>query len=233
MADLPISFSAPMVCALLDGRKTQTRRTFSSLRGLHCRRISEFGRSGTRGYDWHFRDDGMRWHDLRHAELLPRLKYQAGDRLYVREHWRALVVADAVAPRDLPRTSRIAFDANPRKDNRYVFGRRRQAMHMPKWVSRLTLTVTDVHVERLQDISRDDAIAEGLSLASANMEQLWRWPSPFDAGLWLSPIAAYRSLWETINGPGAWDANPWVAAYTFTVHRGNIDHLTTGGENGR
>lgn len=96
------------------------------------------------------------------------------------------------------------------------------SIHMPRWASRLTLLVTDARIERLQDISEADAIAEGVE------------PSPTNPGWWLSqekgslcPTArdAYGDLWNAINGDGAWQANPLVIAYTFTVHRQNIDQI--------
>lgn len=240
MTDLPIPFSAPMVRALIDDRKTQTRRTLSSLRGRHCRHISEFGRSDTPGYDWHFRDDGKRWHDLRHSELLPRLKYQVRDRLWVKEAYRirswdedgdVWVSYEA----DGANSGRLTSDdedflerlcakvekAGAETDDagNYInipaAALSRPAMFMPRWASRLTLTVTDVRVERLQDISEADAIAEGVFT--------WACERPMMANTRKSDRDLYRELWDSINGPGAWEANPWVAAYTFIVHRGNID----------
>jgi hypothetical protein len=99
---------------------------------------------------------------------------------------------------------------------------------MPRWASRITLLVTDVRVERLQDISGADAIAEGLmenpaALRSA-VEMGCHWGFEGD-DRYGSPISAYATLWDHINGFGAWDANPWIAAYTFTVHNHNIDEL--------
>ena len=84
-------------------------------------------------------------------------------------------------------------------------------MFMPRWASRITLIVTDVRMQRLQDISRGDCMDEGCPFA--NMAE---GPNPRD---W------YANICDTINGSGTWDDNPWVAAYTFTVHRCNIDAM--------
>jgi hypothetical protein len=87
----------------------------------------------------------------------------------------------------------------------------RPSLFMPRWASRLTLLVTDVRVERLQDISEADAIAEG-------------WPNEPGAALRDAyPIGWYANLWNSLHGHDAWDANPWVVAVTFAAQRGNID----------
>jgi len=94
---------------------------------------------------------------------------------------------------------------------------------MPRWASRLTLHVTDVRVQRLQDISEVDAVAEGVApfLTSG------AYVSPENTGngqrVGYSAYDLYRDLWDSINGAGSWEANPWVAAYTFTVEHANID----------
>ena len=94
---------------------------------------------------------------------------------------------------------------------------------MPRWASRLTLTVTDVRVERLQDISEADAIAEGcapLSHPMGRADLLWHEIGPDQ---WQAPSRWYRTLWDSINGAGAWADNPWVVAVSFDVREGNID----------
>lgn len=100
------------------------------------------------------------------------------------------------------------------------------SIHMPRWASRITLIVTDVRVQRLQEISEADAIAEGLRWRHAL--EAWTagddyWPT------FRSPIRSFAGLWNHINavrGYG-WDANPWVAAYTFRPILGNIDQIST------
>lgn len=114
----------------------------------------------------------------------------------------------------------------------------------PRWASRLTLTVTDVRVERLQDISEADAIAESIktdvwasvipSLADPScadayapeMSIYWHEDDDSDDCVQFTAKAAFAKLWDRINGPGAWDDNPWVVALTFTVYHGNIDQVT-------
>ncbi len=115
MSDLPIPFTAAMVQAILreienpGTGKTQTRRGLV-LRGYS--KFTSFGRSDTRGYDWHLRDWEMRWHDLEHARLLSLLPYKVGDRLYVREAWRVSDRWDSTRPRDLkPRSMTVFFEA--------------------------------------------------------------------------------------------------------------------------
>lgn len=99
-------------------------------------------------------------------------------------------------------------------------GRWTPSIHMPRWASRITLEITEVRVERLREISVDDAIAEGLTRRAGALET-W-WGNGFDgdtpnadAAYFLSPIECYRALWDQINGAGAWDKNPWIWAITF------------------
>lgn len=212
MADKPILFSGPMVQALLAGTKTQTRRAIpaKALDAYYeyddwCSNVSA-GIPCTRKWEREF--------------FLERLRIQPGDRLYVREHWRTVGSAgqfDSVPPRDMEPQA-VWYVADGEAPANEFVGKHRQAMHMPRWASRLTLTVTDVRIERLQDISTADAMAEGIDHSGDG------YAAP-DMSWVGSPELAYRCLWERINGPGSWDANPWVAAYTFTVERGNIDQL--------
>jgi hypothetical protein len=93
----------------------------------------------------------------------------------------------------------------------------RPSIHMPRSASRLTLRLTDVRVQRLQDISEEDALAEGVKRSQRAI-------SP-DSADYCTARDSYASLWESIYGPGSWDANPWVWALTFSVIKRNVDEV--------
>lgn len=243
MADKPILFSAPMVRALLEGRKTQMRRVLKqarvfatpesrafTIRGDNLARALQgadrFRHLGGQGWFWeadafHYQAPATRTGWMAH------IGFATGDRLWVREAWRTNAMWDHLSPRQLAEESEqygrvsVLFEAGGALPGSVAVkdaGRIRPSMHMPRWASRLTLLVTDVRVERLQDISEADAIAEGVpdfsqidaSHAEASARLDW-------------PRRQYAALWNSINGPGAWDENPWVVAVSFDVRRGNID----------
>lgn len=87
---------------------------------------------------------------------------------------------------------------------------------MPRWASRITLEIVAVRVERLQDISDDDCLAEGIAQVVRERLPSIQQCGEYDA-IDVDPVAEYRALWETINGSGAWDVNPWVFAVGFKV----------------
>lgn len=229
MADRPIIFSGPMVQALRAERKTQTRRAlkpqpfpevcgfqkvfaqapyFEALDGLGKPMSAAF--PGAPNY----------------AETYPRIRISVGDRLWVRE---AHAYVGTIDP------GWLLYRANGYESecDRHGFCkpyppesevRWRPSIHMPRKLSRLTLVVTDVRIERLQDISEADAVAEGIErVARTSAGDFYR---NFDnPACPLLAYGAYRSLWNAINGAGAWDANPWVVAYSFEVLRGNVDEI--------
>jgi hypothetical protein len=206
MTDRPILFSGPMVRALLDGRKTQTRRLFKGVEQMP---------NGT----WHIFGGiiGVAEKDVpKHAPDYVRI--QVGDRLWVKEtHARVGDNGDDhMACPDLTRLVYYRAD-----DVQPELSRWRPSIFMRRQDSRLTLIITDVRVERLQDVSEEDAKAEGIKQDSDG----WRdylMPHTQCCG---NPIDSYRTLWDHINGAGAWDSNPWVAAYTFRVIKQNIDQI--------
>ena len=226
MTDHAMLFSGPMVRALPEGRKTQTRRTLKRLRRFGP--ITEFGPSDTPGFDWHFRDKEMRWHDLRHTELLEYLPVKVGDRAWVRE-------AHAVVGSVDPGWVLYRADGYENECMRHGFDRPyppepkwKPSIFMPRWASRLTLHVEDVRVQRLQEISEEDAIGEGVGLcphARPNYRVELKMPNSLGANAVDADTArsCFRRLWESINGAGSWDANPWICAISFRTERANIE----------
>lgn len=227
MVDRPILFSGPMVLALLDSRKTQTRRGLKfqpapgisivrkTIRPLDAEPYHSFERRSLYG---------------NYAGELD-IRIKRGDRLWVKEN-------HAIVPRTAYRMSEgVQQTLRPDDDHdaavyaaeweRSKPGRWRPSIHMPRWASRLTLTVTDVRVERLQDCSEADAIAEGVERHHAGWMPyntcFYEADGVTPANYHCDPRESYRQLWNKINGHGAWEENPWVAAYTFTVERRNID----------
>ena len=254
MTDRPIIFSAPMVRALLDGRKSQTRRLLK----LAGRRPDYIGPKGCTGdpacWGWDNGDGGYiladrdpsdkfaaSWHDFAAS-------YAVGDRLWCRE-------AFSYDRLDVDRCGILPpwywADGNPESGD---WSRPKPSIHMPRWASRLTLIVTDVRVQRLQDISEADAVADGM--------QPYKFPGPWWQGYrddgdgdlvqqqyvgetppeWMieprrmkdmthldrSAVHLFTTLWNDLHGPEAWAANPWVAALTFEPHRQNIDQINQG-----
>ena len=222
MTDRPIIFSAPMVRALLDGRKSQTRRVLKP-------QPFPVGGPFYRPFE---KTDPCLWYSVSAAGTVANIQkvpYAPGDRLYVREAWRAERGQDRQNATEIAAAcldagySRVwcptFYEVDAERvdfENGMVAGRYRHARFMPRWASRITLTVTEVRVQRLQEISTEDAIAEGISL-------------PWVPGGTLALMAqgsakdAYRDLWNSLHGPDAWDANPWIVVVSFTTRKGNID----------
>ncbi len=194
-----------MVRAILEGRKTMTRRV------LKPQPVWDNGAIGIEDKQgkWIFAantEKGFADDLLRSAF---RTRYQVGDRLWVREAWRTMTFYDDVKPSDLGGEESIRYECDKTQEDwgwapSVNFGRLRPGMFMPRWASRITLEVTGVKVERLQDISEEDAKAEGAHMPRALTE---------DDGE--TYVDGFEEIWTTINGPSSWEANPWVAAYSF------------------
>lgn len=203
MTDRPILFSAPMVRALLDGRKTKTRRMIKA-RGDCCL------------FDGSWSDSYVLDHG--NAEWRARsIRFAVGDRLWVKETWRAHRAYDQYRPGLIGTESRIWYEADGR-DNCDQHGKGRPSIFMPRWASRLTLAVTDVRVERLHKISEADAQAEGVDRLV--MDDSGAFYAGFPEGTYR---CGFAGIWTHINGAEAWEANPWVVAVSFDVIKENID----------
>lgn len=198
----PILFNDQMVRAILEGRKTVTRRVvkpqpdflgsmvdpntpFKTLdAGLHARITCPYG--------------------------------EPGDRLWVREAWAADAQVDAIAPSDLSQGEPIWYpaDLSVRQTGCSMIskGRVRPSIHMPRWASRILLEITAVRVKRLQDISEEQALAEGVRGEPCDHAR----QACADIGCWGDTAkGAFGFLWESLNGEGSWAANPWVWVVEF------------------
>ncbi|MDM8059329.1 hypothetical protein [Klebsiella pneumoniae] len=203
MKERGMIFNGEMVRAILDGRKTQTRRIMKPQpepcpRGghwwpsnvfktmLHVEEEMQNGKGGWGGLV----GDACPFGDV-------------GDRIWVRETWAEagasapdLKLYRANYPEHVPS---IYENVPPAEEIRWT-----PSIHMPRWASRILLEITGVRVERLRSMSQDDARAEGVIAASG----------PMEAGL------AFRELWDSIYGEESWKANPWVWVIEFKLVEG-------------
>jgi hypothetical protein len=245
MSDRPILFSGEMVRAILEGRKTQTRRIMKvqptpnqwvTVEHYHPIVIDRHGdmQPGEEIF-------GAHWND---GECGLRCPYGApSDLLWVRETWCLTrdtldweTGGDAASYEwnedmygdplqclngdGLGASAALHYPADGEDNtpsemwpciglNGKVLRKKeirwRPSIHMPRWASRITLRITDIRVERLQDITEDDARAEGVGYKNPGY-------LPGTKGNW---IGSFAYLWNKINGPGAWEANPWVWVVSF------------------
>lgn len=200
MTDRQILFSAPMVAALLAGRKTQTRRL---CRPANDENLVHVVKSEV--------PDELGWFGDEEDDVRFFSGYAPGDRLWVREAWRTHKAYDDLKPSEMGGEETVWPELD--RDNCDYHGRYRHGRFMPRWASRLTLIVTEVRVERLQAITLGDICAEGLAASIYDFKPVQR---GFDA--WIA-------LWDSINGEGSWGRNPWVTAISFEVRKSNIDNL--------
>jgi hypothetical protein len=216
MKSRPILFSAPMVRALLNGSKTQTRRI---VKPQPTEAMWDIARSNLGGDTYKAKPAAHRLFGLG-LEItrdgitgmgfvepnIPCPYGQTGDQLWVRETWAADACWDKICPRDIPNTQRVwhvdvSFPDRPAA----IRGRLRPSIHMPRWASRITLEITGIRCERLRQITGSDAHAEGCPYPHPST-----FPAEQIAHAHTNTTNWYKDLWESINGHGSWDANPWV-----------------------
>lgn len=205
MKERPILFSGTMIRAILDGRKTQTRRILKSQPPSGALCVAVFHHPDPRTHFWANDRSGL----LDWAQACP--YGEVGDRLYVRETWQHSNHPFGAYENDCLIFYRADYLHDPLGPDleRSADGIRREwrpSIHMPRAASRITLEVTGVRVERLQEISEEDAIAEGLIVPMYEQD-----------GSGPTYQCAYRHLWDDLNtarGYG-WDANPWVWVVEF------------------
>lgn len=208
-----------MVRAILNGTKTQTRRVVKPVRGFEHNNVCRPDMAADQHAVW--------WHgESERVGCLQECPYgQPGDRLWVRETWQYADWTDDGQPYvRYASDSQVRFcegagegeslvdiwahlssPDNYEIDNKAADRKWRPSIFMPRWASRLTLTITDVRVERLQDCSESDAEAEGIAFIREHP----------DLDETLTAPQLYAAVWDSINGAGAWDANPWVWVVTF------------------
>jgi hypothetical protein len=222
MRELPILFSGPMVRAILEGRKTQTRRVVKNQPPLDCGFVETAFYHPT-VLDCHgdeapgeeifgaYSEDGS-WG--------MKCPYGApGDHLWVRETFQGPMWEEGTWDPDTdyhsPKYCEYRADGGPTpeyvdfEDNLHQGWK--PSIFMPRWASRITLEITGVRVERLDDIGEADARVEGVTIEDRHM-------NGYCAGQTRPPsIRAFRELWDSINGDGAWEANPFVWVVEFKV----------------
>ncbi|MBE0152948.1 hypothetical protein FOT80_26600 [Serratia fonticola] len=218
MKERPIIFNSEMVRAILDGRKTQTRRVIKPQPTL----------SERTGFNWNGYAYGI---GSSHKDTIRNFANcfkvcpfgQVGDQLWVRETWQLIhseYDEDEItyAPR-IPEQHdsywqpvyEVDFKGESRETRGFPW---RPSIHMPRHACRLVLEITGVRVERLGDISNDDAKAEGVTPAGEllpNIPDAYLTPK----GDFATAKVAFQRLWESIYGAESWQANPWVWVIEF------------------
>ena len=195
----PIIFSAPMVRAILEGRKSMTRRIV---------KFNDSGRVKLNGKQWHIED----------PDAINGCPYgTVGDRLWVKETFMG--TKDCLSYRA----------TDPRQVIEFGFDRWTPSIHMPRWASRITLEITAIRVERLQEITNQDAQKEGPPWANPHRHgpeglefdehpgKIIRDPyaDRHNTGINDCWICAFRMIWSDIHGPGSWDRNDWCWVIEF------------------
>lgn len=219
----PILFSGEMVRAILEGRKTMTRRVVKPQPACGC----HYEINGARNAALHLADIGG---DFRYVPPTPRSTDHRllcpfggiGDRLWVRERWGVAessfkpyactinYFADN-ASKTVPGHTGIQYVG---KNLSFVW---RPSIHMPRWASRITLEITGVRVERLQDINREDARAEGIPEYLHELTGTASTESAADLFRNRTTVENFTHLWDSLNAKRSygWDANPWVWVVAF------------------
>ena len=208
MKDYPILFSAPMVRAIMEGRKTQTRRGLKKQPNID---------QNTGDYLFTFSNGAQEvspieeWAEMQIHSKCP--YGQIGDRLWVRETWARQLDGKFIYRADCQDFEKADYTAT---------GAWKPSIHMPRAAARITLEITYIRLERLQDISESDAVAEGVE---SWVEERWKsapthykiyYREPGDDSTYSSTAkCSFETLWQSINGPESWEENPFVWVIEF------------------
>ena len=227
----PILFKCEMVRAILDGKKTQTRRVINfPLNYLHIDRLlgdwplSEVGKfvDGFLHFKMQTEADDSRWSKVK-------CPYGTrGDKLWVRETWRPLEGYEDVKPSDIPEGEPIVYledclrhpekypICNQPYESKYDCSPWKPSIFMPRWASRIELLIKNIRVERIQNITEEDAIAESVG---HGFQMNSGWPdyqhinkSGICEATQDTAIVSFATLWDSINEKRGfeWDVNPWI-----------------------
>ena len=182
MKERPILFTTGNIQAILEDRKTQTRRIIK-------KQPHGAGKWIMQGISWLF--------PIVNPYVNIKCPYgQPGDVLYVKETWRSALHSFPIGPK-------WDYKATTEEDGVPLDEPWRPSIYMPKEACRIRLQVEEVNVERLRDISNEDCKAEGLTAPMITDHSQGGW------------YVAYKALWESINGKGSWNKNPWVWVIKF------------------
>ncbi len=205
MKSRPILFSTPMVQAILEGRKTQTRRVIKEIRQSKYHE-NRFDFSFKKCAAVNIEKEDICSNELPLISLLDQCPYgQPGDVLWVRETWALLS--------DHPYPTQYLYAAT---DKKTPGSKWKPSIFMPREACRLFLKITNIRVERLQDISESDSSKEGIKMRVGGVTpydsfyQIPNNPTQFQTAK-----QAFKSLWQSINGPESWDSNPFVWVIEF------------------
>lgn len=202
MKDHPILFSGEMVRAILEGRKSQTRRVIKPQPVPNADGSYDMETKPRSGYS--------NENSLRNFLDLYCPYGDPGDRLWVRETWAVHPSLNSRKPSEIPKNRVVYFRADPAvNETHYMW---RPSIFMPRWMSRITLEIVKVRVERLQEISEEDAIAEGISDANLDDDTQLAKEHLLRGSL---TIDRYARLWCQINGDTGYALNPWVWVIEF------------------
>jgi len=217
MKERPILFSTPMVQAILEGRKTQTRRIIKPQPELYD---NDMGARICYGSQRH---SGPANYLIK--DILPRFGCpygRVGDRLWVRENYNLPKDCDKYKPSIVSECVDIWYAAGGKRNATGglgwggVKGKQRPSIHMPRWASRINLEITKIVAERLHDINEEDAVAEGAMYHDGRGIGHSGWRHDYH-DVFSTAKNSFFSLWEKINGYESLKANPWV--YSLQLKR--------------
>ena len=210
MKERPILFSGPMILAILDGSKTQTRRVVKQVatEPSPALAVCRCAADDTWIAWWGDAPKQQTWQQVTDERYPDGGGFKCphgkpGDRLWVRETW---AIATAESQAEFNKLAEVAwYRADGERDIKW-----RPSIFMPRWASRITLEIVNVRVERLQEVSESDALAEGIQIDPDTSHCI---PGE-EIGI-SDPVEAYAYLWDRIHGIGSWGRNDWVWVIEF------------------